>query len=65
MTICIVGFPYLDALQALRQKGRVVSSLSLTRPPRARIGVGTLRVVQQREERGGVKLTVAYEDYEE
>ncbi|HEY3998138.1 MAG TPA: hypothetical protein VGO93_04695 [Candidatus Xenobia bacterium] len=49
----------------LRAAGHSVHALVMTRPPRARIGVGVLRVIQQRPSADGMVLVASYEGYED
>ena len=60
-----VGLPWLAALAALHAIGVDAITVHVTRPPRALMGIGALRVIQQKAIGAGQELTLAYEGYEE
>ncbi|MHB2020137.1 MAG: hypothetical protein ACYCW6_24640 [Candidatus Xenobia bacterium] len=61
----VVGQPWLEALSMLHAAGVDAVTIHVTRPPRALLGIGALRVIQQKPTEAGQELTLAYEGYEE
>lgn len=60
----VVGYQYIEGLKILYSLDRFPSRISLVKPPRAHLGLGSLRIIGERERDGRTELLLSYEEYE-
>lgn len=59
----LVGLPWTEAEQILRDRGLSFETV-MTAPPSRPVGLGQIRVVAQRPDPGGLLLVLAHREYQ-
>lgn len=55
---------YQEGWAALTAEGRHLFRIRIITPPHARLGIGALRIIGERDHEEGTELLLSYEDYE-
>jgi hypothetical protein len=55
---------YQEGWAALSGEGRHLYRIKILTPPHARLGIGALRIIGERDHAEGTELLLSYEDYE-
>ena len=60
----VVGYHYIEGLKILYSLDRFPSRIVLVKPPHAQLGLGSLRIIGERERARGNEVLLSYEEYE-